>query len=482
MESSRFFKLGPGSIMLQRLTNTFNALEKDNKNAGKNSKKWYEYNQDVLFILYNLIKILTASKNDHEAHLNVMHYLLHLPVQPKNSYIQSLGESLQLGVSEIKPLPDDYVISDESKLKFQQKEISKLRFFQNICRDFMKEFKDVLHDWNFSYGEYAHGEIMTRSLGDWQKFLMRTDFPPEKSYVDYLRDASINGLKGNTYYVISLPSFPNEERLTNLLQEAKGACMIYTPKGLFFIKQPEQVPMKMVLSEKNLKLFEKTINPSDAIKIVLPAQLEELEKNSNFPAEIITNHKKEIITWNITHLCDQLKNTTQEDRKLFSDWLKMNGGQDINFFVASSFMTGDFLSTEHPLHVNVNDCVCTEHNWIIKDNQLTCIYKMDIYTLTNPDKAVMRAKDNLIHVMTPEDIHDLKKSEGYTPLALMSIDSEITLEINNQAVVKPKLMKYDVHCFASKDDAGETLIQSPAKNENIMAQLKGESVVERKLR
>lgn len=411
---------------------------------------------DLSAIVDSLIAILNDEKNnDEEAKKKALIYLNHLPIQVDGE-ILSLGNycnvSLNVSPAKVRNINDPEKLEAITDKKEQQYLIA-------MYNNFVEFFSKVAHDWSFTYPQNHNGEILTQAIGEWQNALMGTKSNPKAAYADFTRDISIDGLKADEYFLISLPRLPNDEALKDILNKTKGACLIKVKDDLYFVHQPNLVKIKLDVLPQDLKKFE---TENFSMETRSEAQLEEIK---SFPLKIVKSTLMDRIEWNISHLCNQLKNPPEE-KKLLKAWLEMNGNQDVNRFVDQSMIENHFTTEMITMgKVSRSEAPC----WTVKNNQLTFVYTVDIHSVMMGLDSYGKGKDNLVHLLEP----GVSKTFG----PLMKIDSEVSLVIEknhqDELVVKPKLTKYTVNCLAGMNDAGEVMLKSPKQNENIISQLTG---------
>lgn len=455
---------GPKDYSIRMLEHLNNQI-KDLREAEKSVFSFFSTNNELkIFLMENIVAIINEARSDAEAEQRVRFFVMQLPVKHEDK-ILPFGDLYGVTTSlKIRPLYNEKVLS-----------AADVEFMKNFMDDFTGFYKNVTHEWQFSYPKNENGEIMTQALAEWQADLI--DIKAKEETVDFGRDISINSNNAKEVFYIFIPSLPEKPELENLFEE-HNPCLIRTKDSLYFAFNPGQEIIEINL--KNLKEFDDKFHPSDEIQVTTRGTL--ADALSDFPIDDIVAQEGKIIQSYLNQLFKSLDDSP-ENKELLVAWLKEKGGQHVNRFLDAALAENHFM---HPDHKSSNSAypdmslltpTILVQNWIVKDNKITFQYSLDVnaVTLTREDYANPAGK-KFIEKIGLEKINELyQKKEKFNPL--MQINAEVQLKIekdmNNKAYVKPELVKFDVLCQTSVADSGKIVIHSPEKNKNLMNQLEG---------
>lgn len=432
-------------------------------------EKLKENKKDLKVILKNIISQLSQAKTDDDARQAVMEYMMKIPVQLSEGEFQSFGDSL--GVSEHVPyvsLPSGQGLSGED-----------LKELNGFYQQFIESYKQVPNAWQFSYPKNPNGEIMSPQIGEWQSSMMDESFSSDKvrAFKDFKRGYDIDGqstkvvvdrLKANAsdLCVVTLAN-ATPGSLGLLPDQSNTAYLIRTkiPNSLWHVNRANNdKPTRIDLSHEQLREFDEQLQPTEIVQSIGSRSIEELST----VVPIIHQKLDEDINRNIPNLCDQL-DVPQDEKDLLVTWLKKWGGQGINRFVDASMGENHFGS-----QIAFSNTTPSVQNWTIKDNHVVFNYQADMKSIIG-ENVYARTESPFLQQIPFETLEDMQNNPGkYQPV--LKIDCEVMLSIEKnekgQSVVKPKLVKYDVDCKAAMTDSGKLLIQSPAKNLELIDALK----------
>ncbi|MBA2711111.1 MAG: hypothetical protein H0U57_11035 [Tatlockia sp.] len=413
--------------------------------------------QHLARMLENLMTTISGSSNDADAMQKAMEYLVHLPVvHLQSSDIVSLGSFLAVSEPVMK-------INDGSiKQPFRD---SNVLYLKELFKDLIKFYRNVDHQWHFSYPQNSNGEIMTEKLAEWQAGLMIKN--SNNAHRDFERNLTIDGHPGFKCSLISVESTPEKNVLEKMLSYTEGACIlsIKNPNEIYFISKSNKTYLeKIELDSANCLTWNQTSTSTNPIDL----SYEEFTRISEQSNALATK----IIEENISTFCDQLS-VSANHKKMFADWLNRSGGQEVNRFVDFSLLEKHFGEEQFAIF-RAQSLI---QNWVMRNNKPTFFYAVGIKTIIGSDsKEFCKFNDRQFIQQIPSEFisnYDEKLSD------ILRINAEVELNIvkNNlgEMVVKPSLVKYEITSPHNLTDSGRILLNSPEKNSKIMSQLRSKN-------
>ena len=151
---------------------------------------------------------------------------------------------------------------------------------------------------------------------------------------------------------------------------------------------------------------------------------------------------------------------SQQDRVIIKQWLHANGGQDINRFLDSLLISGEFTPEQTAALLNAK---AIDQGWSIEKGKVVFFYEPIVYSMNIDGEIYVNSGrgGQLRSENDPEKIKD--KSGNYRVPPLMKIRSQIELNVDGNGHVIPSITALNVQSY-SPDLAmpkSQTLKESP---------------------
>ncbi|STX88263.1 hypothetical protein [Legionella feeleii] len=118
----------------------------------------------------------------------------------------------------------------------------------------------------------------------------------------------------------------------------------------------------------------------------------------------------------------------KENHETIKTWLQRNGGQDINRFLDTLMLNGDFTSQESASLLSTQGI---QQGWMIENGKIVLSYESVVYSiLINGEVKTNDHKGRLVTIDAPETIKDSEGNFKVLPLMHVSAKVELNLSIN----------------------------------------------------
>lgn len=125
-------------------------------------------------------------------------------------------------------------------------------------------------------------------------------------------------------------------------------------------------------------------------------------------------------------------------------WLQANGGQDINRFLDTLMLSGEFTPEKMTSLLNTKGI---EQVWCIEDGKVVFLYTPIVYSLSIDGEIMINdGTGKLAATAEPEHIQD-KKTGDYRVLPIMEVNAKIELNVVGDEVI-PSITKLSVTSYS----------------------------------